>query len=135
MRKEKSCGGLIFKEENGKTMWLVIRPKDKVEWWDFPKGHVEENETEEQTALREIYEEVGLKVKIIPGYKESITYMASKEIEKTVIFFLCEALTTDVKYVFDEMQDHKWLSYEEALTQLTFDAAKDLLRKTKEYKK
>lgn len=48
-------------------------------YYGFPKGHLEKNEIEEQTAIRETYEEVGINVEIIQGFREKIEYPISKE--------------------------------------------------------
>ena len=56
MKYEKSCGAIIF----DKDKILVIQQKEG--HWGFPKGHVEEGETEVETAIREIKEETNLDV-------------------------------------------------------------------------
>ena len=60
MKYEKSCGAIVYTNINGKRLYLVEQMLDG--HWGVPKGHVEENEKEEETALREIKEEVGLDV-------------------------------------------------------------------------
>ena len=52
MQKEKSCGAIIYNKNKE-----VLIVKHNAGHWDFPKGHVEENETEIQTAIREVKEE------------------------------------------------------------------------------
>ncbi|PIN87479.1 hypothetical protein COV12_03665 [Candidatus Woesearchaeota archaeon CG10_big_fil_rev_8_21_14_0_10_32_24] len=127
---DKCCGGIIYQKDNNQNLFLLVKHQEKDGGhWNFPKGHVEEGETEEQTALREIYEEVGLKVNIIPNFRESHSYIFNKNKTKTVIFFLCEAITTDVVYHCDEIADHGWLPFEKALEQITHDDAKKVLIK------
>ena len=58
MKKEKSCGAIVYREKDGVEI-LLIKHKNGGHW-AFPKGHVENKETEEETALREIREETGL---------------------------------------------------------------------------
>ena len=54
MRKEKSCGAVVYKKEHDNLYYLIIKQsKGHVA---FPKGHVEGNETNEETAIREIKE-------------------------------------------------------------------------------
>ena len=55
MKQEKSCGCIILNEKNE-----VLLIHHNAGHWDFPKGHVEEGETEVQTAIREVKEETGL---------------------------------------------------------------------------
>ena len=59
MKKEKSCGCIVI--DNDKV--LLVKQNDG--HTAFPKGHIEQGETEEECALRETFEETGLKVKII----------------------------------------------------------------------
>ena len=67
MRKEKSAGAIVFRIENTKPKYLLLHypssANAKKEYWDLPKGHVEEGETEEETARREVKEETGLEAK------------------------------------------------------------------------
>ena len=129
MRKEKSCGACIFRLDNG-IKWLVLRHNpDRGHHWDFPKGHVEPGETEEETAKREVYEECGIEIDIIKDFKEIVTFNPRPEIIKDVVYFVAKAKNTNVKFVLDEMCEYKWLSYEEAIKLLTFDNAKGLLEK------
>ncbi|NQV90946.1 NUDIX domain-containing protein [Candidatus Woesearchaeota archaeon] len=127
---DKCCGGIIFKKYS-QILYLLVKHQEKDGGhWNFPKGHVEEGETEEQTATREIYEEVGLKVSILNNFRESNSYFDHiNHKDKTVIFFLCEAITTEVQYNCDEIADHQWLPFEKALDQITHDDAKKVLVK------
>jgi len=125
MKKARCSGGIIFND--GK--YLLVKHGNG-NHWDFPKGHMEKNESEETAALREIYEETGLKVEIIEGFKESISYIDNINMEdKTVIFFLCKANESKITHITDDVIDSIWLDYEEALKKITYDNAKELLRK------
>jgi 8-oxo-dGTP pyrophosphatase MutT (NUDIX family) len=57
MEREKSCGAIVFRKTESVIEFLIIQ-EIKGSHWFFPKGHVERDESEEQTARREIYEEV-----------------------------------------------------------------------------
>ena len=129
MESEKSCGAIIFKKEDNKILYLIIKHKGEGHW-GFPKGHVENNETEKETAKREIYEEVGLKVNFLENFRESLSYINHmKNTKKTVVFFLCEATSDKVEYVFDELEDHKWLMFNDAVKNLTHENSISLLEK------
>ena len=90
---EKSCGLVVF---NSNKILLLKYSANNTQGegghWDFPKGHVEQNETELETALRELEEETGIsKVEIIADFRHSISYTFSRRsesISKEVIFFL-----------------------------------------------
>ena len=56
---EKSCGGIIFYKTKQNTKILLVK-NNNGRYWSFPKGHIEEGETEQETAIREIKEETGL---------------------------------------------------------------------------
>ena len=93
MTYEYSCGAVVFTRINGAPHYLLIRQNDQTEGCHgFPKGHMEPGETEEQTALREIYEEVGLRVRLIPGFRAVTEYQlpSPPDTRKRVVFFLAE---------------------------------------------
>ena len=121
---EKSCGVVL--ECRGKYLLLHYESGH----WDFPKGHVEAGESEEQTALRELKEETGIsQAEIVFGFRETISYyyrFQGKTRYKEVIFF---AMRTSQEHVTlsHEHIGFMWLPYEEAMQKLTFQNAKDIL--------
>ncbi|HLD05659.1 MAG TPA: bis(5'-nucleosyl)-tetraphosphatase [Candidatus Nanoarchaeia archaeon] len=134
MKTEKSCGAIVFTHKNDPIQFLIIQHrKDKGGHWDFPKGHVEKGETEEETALREVLEETGLPVDLINGFREEIRYHPAADILKNVVFFLARASSENVMCSPNEIKTYKWLPYEEALKQFTFDNSRDLLKKANEF--
>ena len=130
---EKSCGLVVF----NKNKILLLKYSNNEEQgegghWDFPKGHVEPNETEIETALRELEEETGIgQVKLVDNFRHSIKYTffrKSKPISKEVIFFLASTLEKKVKLSHEHI-DYAWLSFEDAIIKLTYDNARNLLKK------
>lgn len=103
--------------------------------WDFPKGRIEPKESETETVIREIMEETGIeKVSFHEGFKESINYkylFNGDKISKKVVFYLAETSKEDIKLSI-EHKNSKWLPFEKALQQLTFDNAKEVLIKANE---
>lgn len=132
MKKEKSCGAVVFTKKNNKTLFLLIQHK-KGDHWDFPKGHVEKGETERQTALREINEETGLEVTLLEGFRSVIKYSPAKNIEKTVVFFLAHSTSRKVTIQAEEIKAHEWLPYEKAMESLTFEKARVRLKKAQAF--
>ena len=132
--KEKSCGTVVYHKKNkGYEFLLLHYPEGH---WDFPKGHVEEGESETETAIRELAEETGIKDgKIQKDFRESMHYFFRNNgnlISKDVIFFLVEASDQDVE-ISHEHQNFMWLSYKEAYQKITFDNAKEILKKAFEF--
>ena len=110
MIQETSSGAFIFRHSNGKLLFLLLQKKNGS--WDLPKGHVENGETLEETALREIYEETGIKPKIVSGFRVSTSYKFKREgslIDKKAIFFLAESDTAKVR-VSEEHAGYRWVS-------------------------
>ncbi len=94
MKKEKSCGAVVIKEEQDGLKFLIIKQHD--EYWHFPKGHVEKGETEEQTAIREIKEETNIDVEIDTNFRKVITYSPKEGVIKDVVFFIGKAISYDL---------------------------------------
>ena len=133
---EKSCGIILFHSED----FLLIQHSsnsNKVEGhWDFPKGHVEENETELETASRELKEETGIDdFRLIDNFKHRITYNVNKNnklIPKEVILFLAESYTKVVE-LSSEHQNYVWQNFELSQNRLTYANAKEALAKAKSF--
>ena len=103
MNYEKSCGAVIYTVVNGKRLYLVeIMQKGHT---SFCKGHVEENESEHQTAAREIREETGLEVKFVEGFRQTVEYSPDTDCLKTVVFFLADADSTNVTIQEEEVRE------------------------------
>ena len=121
--KEKACGCIII--DNNKV--LLIQQNQG--FWGFPKGHVEDNETEEETALREVKEETNIDVKILSNKRYKMEYVTDKGNPKEVIFFVATPISKDIKKQDEEIKDIKWLGFEEALKIITYDNTRELFRK------
>ena len=127
MLYEKSCGAVIYVENDGRRLYLIeLMQKGHS---SICKGHVEDGETEHQTAAREIQEETGLTVKFLDGFRETIEYSPYDGCMKTVVFFLAKADHTDVTAQEEEVREISWLPFEEAFSALTYESDKETLRK------
>lgn len=125
---EKSCGAIIFKDG---LFLLTLNRKSKT--WGFPKGHVEKGETEKQTALREVKEETGLRVRLLSGFRHEMRYSPKKGVMKTVVLFLGQALSEELSCADDEIAEYAWVSYEQGMKKLRFRDSKAGLRKAKAF--
>ena len=95
--------------------------------WGFPKGHIEKDETKEETAIREVLEETNVRIKIIPNFEREIKYIPNEKTIKKVTIFM--GITQDEEVTIDtfEIEDFKWCTYEEALKLVTYKLQKDVL--------
>ena len=130
---EKSCGAIVFTEKDGKRYYLVEHMLQGHH--SFCKGHIENDETERQTAAREIMEETGLSVEFVDGFRECIEYSPYKDCIKTVVFFLARAKGTDVIAQKEEVNDIIWLVFENAMATLTFDSDRETLQMAEDFLK
>ena len=110
--EEKSCGAIVFRRDAGKLSILCLY-QSRSHTYSVPKGHMEAFESEEETAVREIFEETGLTAKILPGFRETIGYGIGGGRHKTVVLFLAE-YTGDVHLDAAEIADARWLPIGEA---------------------
>lgn len=128
MKREKSCGVICFKIENNIIRVLIIKHLFG-QHFSFPKGHVEENETEEQTALRELYEETGAQVSLINGFRETTVYSPAKGVKKEVVLFAGHLLNNNLVCQPSEVSQIKLASIDEALKELTYETDRKILQK------
>lgn len=122
MKFEKCCGAIIIDNEK------VLIVKHQKGHFDFPKGHVENNETEVETALREVKEETSLEIELDERKRYVISYSPKEGTIKEVIFFLAKPITKEVKPQVNEIAEIKWLSFEEAVERITYDNSRELLK-------
>ena len=123
--KEKSCGCIIFKKENEKIKFLVI--KQVLGHYGFPKGHVERNETEKETALREVKEETGLDISFLGDYRKVITYSPRANTIKDVVYFIGTVKGGTLKPQEEEVSLIKWFDFEDAYKTITYKDDKNIL--------
>ena len=128
MITEKSCGAIVYTKDSGIIQYVIIRSKEG--FYGFPKGHMEENETEAETALREVAEETGLTITLIPNFRTEDTHTFNRNGEtrlKHIVYFLGKysgqtpiAQETELNGVF-------LMSYETAMSSFQFNSSKRLL--------
>lgn len=127
MTYEKSCGAVVFTRSSGKLQYLLISNLEGI--YGFPKGHVEAGETEEQTALREVFEEVGLTVKLVTGFRSEDEHpIPQKEnTMKKIVYFLGEYSDQEFIYQKEELSNARLVDYETAISLFQFDSSKRIL--------
>ncbi len=125
MIKEKSCGAVIYQIKAGKYYFLI--EKMKMGHYSMPKGHVEKKKNELQTAYREIKEETNLNVKIDDSFREVITYSPYQDCIKDVVYFIGQVQSGTLKNQESEVQEIRFLPFDEAYNILTYSQDKKTL--------
>lgn len=138
---EKSIGAVVFRVEGGQPVFLLLHyPSGH---WDFPKGHQEKGENDEETLRREVEEETGIQdLKVFPYSKKQVRYFyqakgnekkkrikqgTGTKIFKRVVYYAAETKTQEVEISFEHV-GYEWLSFEEALKRITFKNSKDVIK-------
>lgn len=129
----KSAGAVLFREKNGKREYLLLKYKNKKEYWGLAKGMIEEGEDEKKAALREIYEETGLeKVKLIDGFIEKSKFYYTwdgETVEKHVVWFLGEVKDLYDGSVSDEHEEIVWLTFKKLINKVTYKNDLEIVKK------
>lgn len=132
MKREFSAGGIVFNNEDK----VLITRHSQNHHWGFPKGWIEQGQTIEEAAIREVREEGGVEAEIIDKVGHTkYTYIWEREkVFKVVTYFLMKYISGDPKDHDWEMEDAGWFDVEEALKILSFSRDKSLLKKALEMK-
>lgn len=131
---EKSCGAIVYTVENEDIKYLLVEEMSGCH--SFPKGHMENGETEEETALREIKEETNLDVVLDTSFKMSEQYNPAEKpgVTKQVIYFLAK-YTGDIPIIIrpNEVKALKSLRFDDAISIIEHDNKKELLKQADDY--
>lgn len=115
-KQELSCGAVVFHDGR------VLVEHMKQGHFSIPKGHKEPcDQSDEDTAKREIKEETGLLVSIVPGFMMSTSYSPRLGRFKEVRWFIAETSTKEMTVQESEVSDAYWLKPEDALIALSHD--------------
>lgn len=131
LQYEKSCGAVVYCHKDNSIKYLLVCEHGG--FWVFPKGHMEDGESEHETALREIKEETGLSVTIIDGFQMEDEHNLAREgrpntIKKT-IYFLAKFEDQNPTRQESEISEIALLDFESAMAALQFDTYKQMLTK------
>ena len=129
--REKSCGAVVYKEDNGELKFLLVYQNNG--HYSFPKGHMEEGETELETTIREIKEETNLDVDVDTTFRYAISYfIENKNVWKDAVYFVATPKTFDLKNQEGEIIECVWSDYTKTMELLSFDNIKDAREWVKE---
>lgn len=135
MKREYSAGLILYRLENNQRLYLLLHYQSG--HWDFVKGHIEQGESKEQAALRELQEETGItQVELDKEFEDSFSYFFKSPqgelIHKTVYFLIGKTDQKEITLSHEHI-GFAWLPFKEAFNQLTYKNARELLKKADEH--
>ncbi len=133
MTYEVSSGAVVFTREGGGLHYVIVRSLEG--YYGFPKGHIEGTETEEEAAIREIREETGLSVRLVPGFRTTDEHNIpdKPDVMKRIIYFLGEYEGQEIRYQREELLEAPLLSYEEAMERFQFESSRRILKEANDF--
>ncbi len=126
LRYERSCGAIVFREINEELRVLLVQ--HSASHWSFPKGHVENGESDCETAIREVKEETGIDIEISSDFSRASTYSPYPGARKTVIFFIVDYLGGSLRPQLEEVQRVAWLKPADSMKYLVFDRDREIFK-------
>jgi 8-oxo-dGTP pyrophosphatase MutT (NUDIX family) len=135
--KEVSAGGVVYRRAEDGAIEVVLasrRTRRGDLAWGLAKGGIEDGESREAAAIREVREETGLTAEIEADLGDT-RYMYVWEdvrIRKTVHFFLMRFTGGDVDDRDDEMEEIRWFPMERALKRAAYRGERDMLKRAAE---
>ncbi len=123
---EKSCGAVLFTGDGPYRRYLILQNRSGHN--GFPKGHVEADETEVETALREIREETGISATLLPGFRHSYVYFPNHYSQKEGVYFLGRFENQTLHTQRGEIFGAWLLPFDEAYAELAHEQDRVLLK-------
>jgi 8-oxo-dGTP diphosphatase len=120
----RAAGGIIRRYVAGGRVEVACIYREARGDWTFPKGKIDEGETFEQGALREVLEETGMSCRVI-RFAGTTNYTHRKGKPKIVAYYLMEA--NEVEFVPNEEVDELvWVPLESVRANLTWSRDREL---------
>lgn len=117
MQEIRAAGVIIFDQKFEQEILFLLLRHTQGKHWGFPKGRAEPGESVEQTALRELYEEAGIKVPLIEGFLEVMyypVYNGTIQYPKRVDCFLGSYSSSNQVILSNEHSEYCWVSLPQA---------------------
>ncbi len=128
MAIEITSGAVVYRKNNGEIEYLLLESQNKGHFWGFPKGHVEGNETLEETAKREIKEETQLVLPIDTSFHVYTEYDLPNGNRKQMTLYTADLTQSeDIHLQAEEIKNCGWFNYADARERLTYNNLKQLL--------
>jgi 8-oxo-dGTP pyrophosphatase MutT (NUDIX family) len=134
--QQTSAGGAAFRRTNSGPEIVIVKIVPEMRW-QLPKGLIDEGETAEVAALREVREEAGINAEIIVPIETIEYWFVSNyggqraRYHKSVHFFLMEYRSGDVDDHDHEVAEARWVPIDEAIQMLEFKSEKDVVEKAR----
>ncbi|OGH12912.1 MAG: hypothetical protein A2776_02360 [Candidatus Levybacteria bacterium RIFCSPHIGHO2_01_FULL_40_10] len=132
MKFEFSAGGVVYKKE-GNELFILVSQHSQHLGWVFPKGFIGDTikgEKKEDTAVREVEEETGVKAEILKPLTP-VTYwyvMDGEKRKKTVYYYIMKHTGGDITKHDHEMKEVEWVEQDKVLDKLTYKSDKEALK-------
>ena len=122
--KPTHAGGLVYRR-NGKAPpeFLLTVASDDPDSWVLPKGHIEEGESTNVAAVREVAEETGVRAEVVESIRD-----LSWTVDDTTIITRFYLMSDAGKVESDEIRKCEWLTAGEAERRLTHDESRTILK-------
>ena len=119
---ERCAGAFVINDDK------VLLVKQSEGHIGFPKGHIEGNEDEMSTAIRETKEETNIDIEILnkKRYQEEYHPKNNPSVLKKVTYFIARPLTFELKEQVGEIRNTMWVTFDEAINLLTYDEIRNL---------
>ena len=132
-----SAGGVAFRWQDPEPEIAIVSVKPKLRW-QLPKGIVDPGESPQVTAVREVREEAGIEtnliklIETIEYWYRSVKYGKPVRYHKFVHFYLLEYKSGDVANHDHEVEESRWVSFDEAIEMLDFKSEREVVEKARE---
>ena len=123
---EKSVGAIVV---NTAGLYLLLdRANKNGDFWEFPKGHQLEDESNIKTLKRELKEETGIeKFELIENFLGKNEYVSSSTGNTRIILLYLIKVLKDKIIISQEHKGYIWATFDDALTKLNHDKWKEIL--------
>ncbi|SRR6266487_3467573 len=132
-----SAGGVAFRWKDSDLEMAVVSVKPSLRW-QLPKGIVDSGESPKETAVREVREEAGVEtdllslIETIEYWYRSVRNGKPIRYHKFVHFYLLEYRSGDVSYHDHEIEEARWVRFDEAVEMLEFKSEREVVTKARE---
>jgi 8-oxo-dGTP diphosphatase len=133
-KTEFSAGGVAFRRREGRIEVALISVGEGARW-QLPKGRVDEGESDEDAAMREVREEAGLVTEMVAlldkieyWYYSNSSRGARARVHKFVHFYLLHYTSGDVRDHDHEVNEARWVEIDKARAMLTFQSERKVVK-------